>query len=149
MGLGVDVLCAGELDRLLRRAWFRRYVYADAEVAVAESFGTPRAREFLAGRFAAKEAIAKAIGTRFRAGIQPRQLAVLHAASGAPEVELTGAAARHAEQRGVERISVSITHKGELVVAVALAGDGTGGPVAERAACEVAETVLAKTCPKR
>src|SRR6185437_5974783 len=61
--LGVDVLRVGDLDRLLTRDWFRRYVYADAELAIASDFGAGRAREFLAGRFAAKEAIAKALGT--------------------------------------------------------------------------------------
>ncbi|GAB3971772.1 hypothetical protein GCM10029978_047580 [Actinoallomurus acanthiterrae] len=127
MSLGVDVLTVGELDRLLARDWFRRYAYTDAELAEAASFGSSRRREFLAGRFAAKEAIGKALGTGWSGGIRPCHIGVPRAADGSPTVELTGPAARRAHERGLESVRVSITHKRDLVVAVALAN--AGGPV--------------------
>ncbi|KFU82084.1 holo-[acyl-carrier protein] synthase [Amycolatopsis lurida] len=121
MRIGADLLNLGELDRLLARPWFRAYVYAESELATAAGFGPDRCREFLAGRFAAKEAVAKAIGTGFADGVVPRQIAVERTDSGAALVVLTGAAAAGAAALGVVEVQVSITHKADLVLAVALA----------------------------
>lgn len=136
--LGVDVLRVGDLDRLLTRDWFRRYVYADTELAIASGFGSGRAREFLAGRFAAKEAIAKALGTGWGSGYTPRQMVVLRKPGGTPVARLTGKAASYASELGLTEIAVSISHKHELVVAVAAAcKDAGGGALVEQAAREV------------
>ncbi|WP_411142000.1 holo-ACP synthase [Streptomyces sp. x-80] len=130
MLIGVDVLRTGELDRLLTRAWFRRYTYAAEELAVADRYGAGRAREFLAGRFAGKEAALKAIRSGVGAGVTPRQVAILREESGAPVVRLSGAAAHRAADLGIAAVQVSIAHKEDLVIAVAIAeqrhekGDG-------------------------
>ncbi|MFJ5121766.1 4'-phosphopantetheinyl transferase superfamily protein [Kitasatospora sp. NPDC088548] len=60
----------------------RAFVYDEAELAAAEAFGPDRAREFLAGRSAAKEAVLKALGTGFTGGIRPRDVAVLRTDGG-------------------------------------------------------------------
>ncbi|MDH6134309.1 holo-[acyl-carrier protein] synthase [Kitasatospora sp. MAA4] len=121
LSIGIDVLHEDELDALLERPWFRSYTYAPEELATADSFGAQRAREFLAGRFAAKEAALKALGTGVSDGVTPRQVAILRAPGGTPVVRLSGAAARHAEAHGIAGISVSITHKRGLVIAAAIA----------------------------
>ncbi|MFI9201800.1 holo-ACP synthase [Streptomyces sp. NPDC053048] len=155
MRIGIDVLGLGELDRLLTRPWFRRYVYAEDELALADSFGPDRAREFLAGRFAAKEAVLKALGTGCggSSGLTPRQIRVVRDAASAPLVRLEGAAAWRAAGIGVSKVAVSIAHKGELVIAVALGHEGDGPAAsgtevtadAEDAdADRVAQTVLAE-----
>ncbi|MFF3750934.1 holo-ACP synthase [Streptomyces sp. NPDC002018] len=120
MWIGVDLLRLDELDRLLGRAWFRAFAYDETELTTAGAFGPERAREFLAGRFAAKEAVLKALGTGIARGVKPRQVAVLRTADGAPVVRLTGVAADHAAALGMANIHVSISHKGDLVLAVAL-----------------------------
>ncbi|MGW6288687.1 holo-ACP synthase [Streptomyces sp. NPDC055107] len=120
MWIGVDVLQAGELDRLLRRDWFRAYVYAPEELAVAAGFGEDRAREFLTGRFAGKEAALKVIGTGFGSGVTPRQIAILRSGGGAPVVRLSGRAERIAADAGMAGIHLSITHKKGMVVAAAM-----------------------------
>ncbi|QUH01521.1 holo-ACP synthase [Saccharopolyspora erythraea] len=122
MWVGVDVLGAGELDALLARPWFRTYTYAAAELAIADTFGASRAREFLAGRFAAKEAVLKALGTGVGGGITPRQVGILRDVTAAPVVELTGAASARADALGMAEIAVSISHKDDYVVAVAVGG---------------------------
>ncbi|MCP3754416.1 holo-ACP synthase [Streptomyces sp. TBY4] len=124
MGIGADLLRLHELDRLLRRPWFRAFAYTEAELAVAAGYGPDRAREFLAGRFAAKEAVLKAIGTGMTGGVRPCQVAVLKGDDGAPLVRLSGAAAERAAAAGLGSVGVSITHKGDLVLAVALAVPG-------------------------
>ncbi|MFD5649185.1 MULTISPECIES: holo-ACP synthase [unclassified Streptomyces] len=124
MRIGVDLLRLGELDRLLARPWFRSFVYTDAESAIAAGFGPDRAREFLAGRFAAKEAVLKALGTGMTGGVRLCQVAVLRTDEGAPLVRLSGAAADRAAAAGIVEVRVSLTHKGDLAFAVALALEG-------------------------
>ncbi|MGP3983174.1 holo-ACP synthase [Streptomyces sp. KR80] len=120
MWIGVDLVYLGELDRLLDRAWFRAFAYDEAELATADGLGPERAREFLAGRFAGKEAVLKALGTGMACGVRPRQIAILRSDGGAPVVRLTGVAADRAADLGMAEVRVSISHKRDLVVAVAL-----------------------------
>jgi holo-[acyl-carrier protein] synthase len=92
---------------------------------------TPKEREyvsekkdpapFVAARFAAKEAILKALGTGLAQGIHWTDMEVLRDALGAPSVELSGRAAEIAEEKGIERIHISLSHTemGALAFAVA------------------------------
>ncbi|MET9053721.1 holo-ACP synthase [Streptomyces rhizosphaericola] len=129
MRIGVDVLAIGELDRLHTRGWFRRHTYDERELELAGSLSPSRAREFLAGRFAAKEAVLKVLGTGFGKGISPAHVSVLRDDRSAPVVRLAGAAARRAGELGIGAITVSIAHKNECVVAVAI-GDTSPGDTA-------------------
>ncbi|MFE4857474.1 holo-ACP synthase [Streptomyces sp. NPDC056670] len=122
---GVDVLGLGELDRLSTRPWFLAYTYSDWERAFAAGLGATRRREFLAGRFAAKEAVVKALGHGFGGAVTPRCVEVRRRPDGAPQVRLHGAAAGLADALGTS-VQVSIAHKGDLVVAVALTSSCTG-----------------------
>lgn len=128
MWIGLDVVRDGEIDKLLERRWFRQFVYAPEELALARSFGGSREREFLTGRFAAKEAALKVIGTGVGAGVVPRQVAILRSTQGAPIVELSGMAAHHADELGMTEIHVTIAHKPGFVVAVAMGVPATGPP---------------------
>jgi holo-[acyl-carrier protein] synthase len=120
MRLGIDLLAVNELDRLAQRAWFTRYVFADVELAHAERLSGRRRREFLAGRFAAKEAVLKVLGMGLFEGVAPRDVAVASRPGGAPQVSLHGAATEAARRVNVGQVTVSITHKGGLVAAVAM-----------------------------
>jgi holo-[acyl-carrier protein] synthase len=121
---GVDVLRLGELDRLSTRPWFLAYAYSEWERDFAAELGTARRREFLAGRFAAKEAVAKALGRGFGGGIAPKCVEIRRRHDGAPQVRLCGAAAALADPLATS-VRVSIAHKGDLVVAVALTSSRT------------------------
>ncbi len=136
MRIGVDVLAIGELDRLHTRGWFRQHTYDQKELELAGSLSPSRAREFLAGRFAAKEAVLKVLGTGFGKGISPAHVRVLRDNRSAPVVRLAGAAARRADELGIGAITVSIAHKNECVVAVAIGGTSPGDKAlgADRAA---------------
>ncbi|MEU5552541.1 4'-phosphopantetheinyl transferase superfamily protein [Micromonospora sp. NPDC047793] len=119
MRLGIDLLPLGALDRLCERAWFTRYAFAAAEIEYATTLAPRRRREFLAGRFAAKEAVFKVLGTGLFEGVAPSEIVVARAPGGAPQVTLAGAAARMAAQAGVSGLTVSITHSDDMVAAVA------------------------------
>ena len=117
--LGLDLLPLSDLDRLTGRAWFTRYAFAERELAQADTMAASRRREFLAGRFAAKEAVLKVLGTGLFQGVVPRDIRLVRGRTGAPEVELVGSARAAATRAGVRAVSVSITHKDSLVAAVA------------------------------
>jgi holo-[acyl-carrier protein] synthase len=72
----------------------------------------------LAGRFAAKEAVMKALGV---GGFRFRDVEIRRSPSGKPEVSLSGRMQARAERLGVRRIAVSISHSRDYAVAVALA----------------------------
>ncbi|MCS7484530.1 holo-ACP synthase [Umezawaea endophytica] len=120
MRLGIDLLTRHELDGLLSRTWFRRFAFADAELAHAETLAADRGGEFLAGRFAAKEAVLKVLGTGLFQGVVPSHISVVRDGSGAPSVSLRDSASTAAEAAGITHVTVSITHKRELVAAVAV-----------------------------
>nr|WP_042193673.1 holo-ACP synthase [Kibdelosporangium sp. MJ126-NF4]CTQ98355.1 Holo-[acyl-carrier protein] synthase (EC 2.7.8.7) [Kibdelosporangium sp. MJ126-NF4] len=124
MRVGIDFVRVGELDRLLRRAWFRRYVYSPAELLRSGTFARPRAAEFLTGRFAAKEAVLKVLGTGILAGVAPREIEVDTDHSGAPVTRLAGNALAVARRLGIASVTVSIAHKQPDVVAVAVGQTG-------------------------
>ncbi|MER6011751.1 holo-ACP synthase [Streptomyces bluensis] len=133
--VGIDVLDRGELRRLIGRTWFLRFGYAPEELAHAEALGGERRLEFLAGRFAAKEAVLKTLGTGMLRGIAPHEICVDRDAEGSPLVRLRGRAAALAPAS----IALSITHKQDVVAAVAVAHDGPG-----RTATAAAPTAAAK-----
>jgi holo-[acyl-carrier protein] synthase len=116
-GIGVDIVDIARIQALLDRYGerFLRRVYTDAEKAYAMD-GANRA-ERLAGRFAVKEALMKALGTGKSQGILWRDVETLRARSGKPEVHLHGQAVRWAKLQGGGPVHVSITHDGGKAVA--------------------------------
>ena len=122
MAIGIDLMRLTELDRLAGRPWFDRYMYAPDELAEAARLAPSRRREFLGGRFAAKEAVLKVLRTGLFQGVAPRDIVIRRAAGGAPEISLRDSAAHAALAAGVARVSISIAHKHDLVIAVATSG---------------------------
>ncbi len=121
IGIGVD-LC--EVDRMRsaldRTPTLRRRVFTDAEQAYCDRRKDPTER--YAARFAAKEAVMKAMGVGVGA-CKWREIEVARAASGAPSVLLHGGAERLAKERGILgwRLTMTHTHRVAEAIAVALA----------------------------
>lgn len=82
--------------------------------------------ETMAGRWAAKEAVSKVLGLGVR-GIGWQEIEVERLPTGQPAVRLHGRAARRAEQLGMERIALSISHESEYAVAIAFGVRSAGG----------------------
>ena len=120
VGLGVDIV---EIDRMAaliaRSPRFTERVFSEQERAYCDAKSNPAAH--YAARFAAKEAVVKALGTGFSQGIGVRDIEVRLFASGKPVVSLSGKAAEVATQRGVRDISISLTYTRTEAVACALA----------------------------
>jgi holo-[acyl-carrier protein] synthase len=113
-GVGIDLLDVERLERALRRRpRLEERLFTDAEREYAAARARPSMH--LAARFCAKEAVAKALGLT---AWSFRDVEVV-ATAGAPEVRLSGSAARRADELGV-RASVSLSHTETLAGAVAL-----------------------------
>lgn len=117
LGTGTDL---AEVDRI--RAAIERYgerftqrIYTAAEIAYVECKANRYER--YAGRFAAKEAGMKAIGTGWKLGVRWQDFEVRNLPGGRPTLRLHGEAARIAERIGVKNISLSLTHTAELGMA--------------------------------
>ena len=104
----VDV---ARMERTLRRRWAGRFVsrvFSPEEIEVSTT--SPAPAESFAVRFAAKEAMAKALGTGFSRGITPASIHVRGGEQSRPAIELTAAALDVARSMSVGRIHVSLTH---------------------------------------
>lgn len=77
--------------------------------------------ERLAGRFAAKEAVMKLIGTGWRDGVAWTDIEVINDPLGQPLVRITGMVKKIADQKGIEQITLSITHTANFAIASAVA----------------------------
>ena len=84
-----------------------------------------RCPEAAAGYFAAKEAVAKALGTGF-IGFRPSAIEIHHNKIGKPEVTLYSDAAKAAENAGITKVEISISHCKTLAIAMAVAYNGYG-----------------------
>ncbi len=125
LGHGIDIVETARIRQMVE-AHGRRFldrVYTAAEQAYCD--GHPKRRfEHLAGRFAAKEAVLKVLGTGWRGGIAWTDVEVVKAASGQPLVVLTGEAKHVADRLGIGRWFLSISHIETHATASAI---GTGG----------------------
>lgn len=121
VGHGIDLVEVAELRRWIidpRDPLIPRcFVQAELE----EIGDGPNRIERLAGRFAAKEAVLKALGTGFGAGVAFTDVVIHRAPGGAPEVQLGGGAAQAARTLGVTAWRLSISHAGGLAMASVLA----------------------------
>ena len=121
VGHGVDIIDLKE---------FERHVETSGEHFVGRCF-TEHERSYagdgpnriprLAARFAAKEAVLKAIGTGWIKGISWKDVELVRDPSGAPSIRVSGAVARIADSRGISGFLVSLSHTGRMAMASVIA----------------------------
>lgn len=120
VGLGIDLVDIERLRGVLERhgeRFMARVLTADERAYCSSR----RDRgQHVAARFAAKEALLKALGTGLAGGIGWHDVEVRPAEAGPPHIELHGKAAEEAAARGVDRIHLSISHDRSAAVAVVI-----------------------------
>jgi len=121
IGIGTDITECLRIARMIERhgELFINRVYTPYEVRYCQS--RAQATQHFTGRWAAKEAILKAIGTGWRRGIGWRDVEVRNEPSGKPIVALGGGAKEVVEQLGISDILISISHCHTHATAYAIA----------------------------
>ena len=125
LGIGTDITEVLRIAQMIDRhgELFVGRVYTQAEIEYCRS--RRMATQHFAGRWAAKEAVLKALGTGWRKGISWRDVEVLNGASGRPVATLKGGTLEIAERMGIRCILVSISHCRSHATAYAVALDTT------------------------
>ncbi len=117
LGTGVDLAEVNRIRLAIERygSRFTDRIYTRGEIDYVER----KANRFerYAGRFAAKEAGMKAIGTGWKHGVRWQDFEVANLPTGRPTLRLHGVAAAIAERMGVKSVQLSITHTAELGMA--------------------------------
>lgn len=119
-GIGVDVLKAERIDGVLARRGERFVERLLMPQERAQLARTQRPNRFLAMRFAAKEAIVKAMGTGFAHGVWIRDVGIVQNRMGRPEVVYSERGERVRRALGIGEGHVTLTDEAGLVVAVAV-----------------------------
>ena len=120
VSMGVDIVEVARMRAIMKRSpAFIERSFSCEERAYCDATASP---EFhYATRFAAKEAVVKALGTGFRHGIRPNDIEVYLNAKGKPRVRLHRAAAKIAAHLSIEEIPLSLSYTHNEAVACALA----------------------------
>lgn len=124
IGTGIDLIEVARIERAINRprtgARFRARVFTEGEVAYCESRGRPRYQSY-AGRFAAKEATMKALGTGWNRNVGWAEIEVVRQRGRAPTIRLSGKTAEFADRRGITGFHLSITHTANSAMAHVIA----------------------------
>ena len=117
VGLGMDIAEIDRIEAAVARhgAALIERLFTPGEVAYCERYKNKFER--YAGRFAAKEAAMKALGTGWSGGVRWRDIEVVREASGKPSLQLAGVARHIADRLSVRSIALTITHSGNLALA--------------------------------
>ena len=115
IGVGCDVIEIARVQKAIVKRSFVERVFAPEEIAYCESRGKQAAASF-AARFAAKEAVLKALGTGLRGG-ELTEIVITNDELGKPSVQLLGYHGQLAAKLGVKKIAISMSHSRETALA--------------------------------
>ena len=123
LGIGTDITECLRIAQMIERhgELFVGRVYTTAEIEYCRS--RRMATQHFAGRWAAKEAVLKALGTGWKRGISWRDVEILNAPGGRPQAFLTAGTKEIAEAMGIRCVLVSISHCHSHATAYAIALD--------------------------
>ena len=119
-GIGIDLVEVARFEDKTAAGGpgFLEAMFHPAEIAYCRAMRNPW--PCFAARFAAKEALFKALGTLGAGAVSWREVEVVHGADGRPSLVLRGETARVAEERRVARVHLSLTHEESCVAALAV-----------------------------
>lgn len=123
IGIGMDIQEINRVELAINRGGqpFLNKTFTPSEIEYCQS--QKRSNQHFAGRFCAKEAFLKALGTGWSNGIKWHEIEIIRAISGCPSIVLTGRAKDLADQAGVIKIWLSMSHsEGYAAATVVLEG---------------------------
>lgn len=119
VGIGCDIIEIERVAKAVAKDSFKERVFTPREIAYAEGRGKQAAASF-AARFAAKEAVLKALGTGLRGG-SLLEIQVVSDELGKPSLELTGYHKELAQRLGITRWQLSLSHSRDNAMAYVVA----------------------------
>lgn len=120
LGVGTDLVEVARVRAALgRQPGLRERLFTEEEWAYAQRHRDPMPH--LAARFAAKEAVMKALGVGWGRHAAWHEIEVVRERGGPPRIELSGSAAATARRLGIVRLSLSLTHAANLAMAFVVA----------------------------
>lgn len=122
-GIGTDILQISRIQKALERTpKLAQRILTPLELTAFQADNTPA--RFLAKRFAAKEAVSKALGTGIGRGVSWQDMSIHKDDYGRPWVELSGGALARAEQMHIAQVQLSYSDEKDYIVAFAIAEAG-------------------------
>jgi len=117
ISIGIDLVEVSRIEEVFARRGerFRARVFTEREATYCESLGSKFPS--YAARFAAKEAVMKALGTGWSEGVGWKDIEVVSQPGGAPRIELYKRALKRMQEIGATRVHVSLTHSGDWAIA--------------------------------
>ena len=121
IGIGTDIIEVARIGEMIEKhdELFLRRVYTPLEIEYCG--GRKSAFQHYAGRWAAKEAALKALGTGWSRGIKWTDMEVSNLMGGKPELRIHGVASDIAEEMGIQEMQISISHCQSYAVAYVIA----------------------------
>ncbi len=121
LGIGTDIIECARIGQMIEKHGevFLTRVYTPGEIAYCSQ--RKASEQHYAGRWAAKEAVLKTLGTGWAHGIQWTNVEVVNQLGGKPNIVLTGKALEISSQQGIQTIMISISHCRYYAVAYATA----------------------------
>jgi holo-[acyl-carrier protein] synthase len=119
-GIGVDLVKIRRIEEAVNR-WSQRFLNR-IFTPIEQEYSYRQKQPFLhlAGRFAVKEAVLKALGTGLRSGVRWVEIEVVNQPSGKPEVRVSGKVKKLLQQHRIDAIHVSISHDTDYAVGQAV-----------------------------
>ena len=124
LGLGTDLVVIARIERLVEKHGDRFLLRIFTAGEREECLRRQQWAEALAARWAAKEAVMKALGTGYRRGVKYQEIEVFHHPSGRPDLRLHGTTAEYAASLGVRSMHLTLSHDGGHAIAVAVLEGG-------------------------
>lgn len=120
VAIGIDLVEISRIEKVFARRGdrFRARVFTEGEISYCERRASKLAS--YAARFAAKEAVMKALGTGWSEGVGWMDVEVISGQSGAPTLQLYGRAFERMREIGAKKAHLSLTHSGNLAIAEVL-----------------------------
>lgn len=128
VGIGTDIVEIVRIGEMIERhgELFLQRVYTEQEIRYCQR--RKEAMQHYAGRWAAKEAVMKTLGTGFTKGVGWKDIEICSQLSGQPHIELSGGAANVARLRGIDEVLITISHCRAYATATAIALQHTHKP---------------------
>lgn len=128
IGVGIDIVSTERIKHSIERYGerFHKRIYTPGEIEYCSSRKYPHLH--YAARFAAKEALVKALGTGFRYGIKHTEIETVLNGLGKPDILLYDTTAAISRQKGITRLSLSLSHNDEQATAIVIAESNPSTP---------------------